>query len=238
MQTVLGITGLGFLLGAAGITVITWKKEKKYVADQWLKYVFYMLIISSVLGAIVAGRLYFFIVSLLIVIRGFYEIMKVGSGKDQGAELKALVIYMLVAAGFLVFSVGAETGEAIMLYFIVYMFDGFCQLSGQLFGRRKLVPAISPNKTVEGLIGGFVATLASAYFLFSSMGYSPLLVLMVIPVCAAAFAGDLAASWYKRKMKVKDFSWVIPGHGGALDRFDSFIAAGAVYFLLKLTVGI
>ncbi|MBO7402641.1 MAG: phosphatidate cytidylyltransferase [Lachnospiraceae bacterium] len=110
---------------------------------------------------------------------------------------------------------------------------------GKLFGKHKLVPNLSPKKTVEGAIGGIVASafwgllyaLIFGRFLDISMPF------LVCPCIAAASSvvaqiGDLAASAIKRQCNIKDFGKSIPGHGGILDRYDSIIfVAPLVYFL-------
>jgi phosphatidate cytidylyltransferase len=91
---------------------------------------------------------------------------------------------------------------------------------------------VSPNKTLEGSLGGLVMALAAAYLLkdFFNVGLGYLLTMTAL-LCVIALAGDLLASWYKRLHEVKDYSKLIPGHGGMLDRFDSFIFTGAAWWL-------
>src|SRR5690606_10083203 len=100
-------------------------------------------------------------------------------------------------------------------FLVLSIFDAFSQISGQLAGRRKLFPAISPGKTVEGLLGGAFTALASALLLKSLVEFSAWKILLVAAgIVLFAFAGDVAASVYKRKYNVKDFSKLLPGHGG------------------------
>jgi phosphatidate cytidylyltransferase len=117
--------------------------------------------------------------------------------------------------------------------FLTTVFDAFSQLSGQLLGKRKLVPKISPNKTYEGLFGGLLFALFTAVLihklLFISIGQS---FILGLGISGFAFLGDLLASYCKRRFQIKDFSKLIPGHGGILDRFDSFITAGAFMLII------
>ncbi len=105
---------------------------------------------------------------------------------------------------------------------------------GKLFGRHKILPAVSPNKTWEGFLGGWVLTAALIWFLapyFTSL--TPLhsaLVAFVLPL--AGFAGDVTMSAVKRDLGVKDTSRLIPGHGGVLDRIDSLTFTAPLYFHL------
>lgn len=105
---------------------------------------------------------------------------------------------------------------------------------GKLLGRHKVAPRISPNKTWEGLLGGWAATAAVAFAIGLALtplrGGALLLTSALLP--AAGFAGDLAMSAIKRDLGVKDTSRLIPGHGGALDRLDSLIFTAPLFFHL------
>jgi phosphatidate cytidylyltransferase len=145
-----------------------------------------------------------------------------------------MFVLALFSAGFYLFS-QMEKGVMLFAFLILCIFDGFSQISGQLFGKTKLFPKISPNKTVEGLIGGVLIALLSA-FVFKNLIIAPQInaILFAVVVVIFAFIGDTAKSIYKRKYNVKDFSNLIPGHGGFLDRFDSLIAGGTGVALLGL----
>jgi len=128
-----------------------------------------------------------------------------------------------------------EQGLILFSFLILSVFDGYSQITGQLFGKRKLFPKVSPNKTVEGLIGGAVIAVLSALVFRNVIEEEPLKAIMLAAVIAVfAFAGDAAKSVYKRKYGVKNFSNLIPGNGGFLDRFDSLIATGAGIALFSL----
>ena len=112
-------------------------------------------------------------------------------------------------------------------FLILSIFDAFSQISGQLWGKSKIAPEISPNKTVGGTVGGAIISIVSALLLkelYEVVWYRVLI--MAAGIVVFAFLGDIAASLYKRKFEVKDYSKLIPGHGGFLDRFDSLIAGG------------
>lgn len=123
---------------------------------------------------------------------------------------------------------------------LVWIGDTGAYFTGLLFGRRKLAPDISPNKTVEGLAGGLLATAAAAVGLEARwrLGLGPwhTLALAVI-VTAFGTLGDLVESRLKRAAGVKDSGSLLPGHGGVLDRFDSMMfAAPAVYWYIKIVL--
>ncbi len=103
---------------------------------------------------------------------------------------------------------------------------------GKAMGRRKIIPKVSPNKTWEGFLGGWISTAALIWFLgpvFTPLSGLGLAILAVfLPV--AGFAGDVTMSAVKRDIGVKDSSALIPGHGGILDRADSLIFTAPLYF--------
>ena len=109
-------------------------------------------------------------------------------------------------------------------------------ISGKLFGRQKIAPHISPNKTLQGLIGGvvvsqFVTLVLGRYF---ELGSAPRLAVYALLLSLGGFVGDLMYSAAKRHLGIKDFSQLIPGHGGILDRVDSLvITAPLLYWLIR-----
>jgi phosphatidate cytidylyltransferase len=108
----------------------------------------------------------------------------------------------------------------------VWAADVGAYVVGSLIGRRKIAPRISPGKTWEGTIAGFVAA-AAVVVLWSrpGLGLPPVSIVIAILIGPIAFAGDLLESWVKRRAGVKDSGTILPGHGGMLDRIDSLVAA-------------
>lgn len=136
-----------------------------------------------------------------------------------------------------VLSLGADAagGELLLLYLLIVaqMSDVLQYVFGKLFGKRRIAPQVSPNKTVEGLVGGGLSAVALGSGLHwmtpFSMGASALLSLSIV---AMGFIGGLALSAIKRDAGVKDWGALIPGHGGVLDRLDSVCFAAPVFFYL------
>ncbi|MEW6470413.1 MAG: phosphatidate cytidylyltransferase [Bacteroidota bacterium] len=233
MSTVFLITAAYFLLGMIIILSLTRGSQPGRAGEQWKKYGMYLLIVHLMIFAILYGGPLFVLLSAMIVLGAAYELLRVWQ-KDKARSRKvlhaSLVLFALMAAGLMTSAWTGSTVEMLFVYVIVFTFDGFSQLSGQLFGKRKLAPAISPGKTVEGLAGGFSVSLLTAFICRSWTGFSVAETLVYAALLAcSALAGDLLASYYKRLHKVKDYSGLIPGHGGLLDRFDSFLAAGAAW---------
>lgn len=121
--------------------------------------------------------------------------------------------------------------------------DTFAYFTGRAIGKNKLCPSVSPNKTVEGAIGGLVgsivisiawAYISKKFFIVPNNFYMKYVIVGVGAGVLSQF-GDLTASIIKRKVKIKDYGDLIPGHGGILDRFDSMIfVAPFIYYVFSL----
>ena len=112
----------------------------------------------------------------------------------------------------------------------VITFDIFSYIVGKSYGKNKLIN-ISPNKTIEGLLGGFIFSLLISlmYSLFVEIKINSELVIFITLIIFSAFLGDIIESFYKRKNQLKNSSKLIPGHGGVFDRFDSFLFSIILY---------
>lgn len=128
----------------------------------------------------------------------------------------------------------------LLVCFLVWAADTGAYFSGKRFGKTKMAPAVSPNKTIEGLVGGallaILITWGGATLMdipFTSL--SNLFIIAIITVIASVL-GDLVESMFKRVSGIKDSGNILPGHGGILDRIDSLTAALPVFALLYLWV--
>ena len=226
-----------FALGASGIYFINRKKEKHVRINAWKKYFTYFFIINSFFVFIMYAPALFRGICFLIVLGGAFEMFRLQRNSHQQQTWSRFAIYFLtytVTSVLFCFLAFENKEILVLMLFTVCVFDAFSQLSGQMFGKRKICPRISPNKTIGGTIGGTVAALILGIIAnFNSLWEVSHVVFLIIFVAIASFAGDLAASYVKRLYAVKDYGRLLPGHGGILDRFDSLIAAGALMFLLK-----
>ena len=145
-----------------------------------------------------------------------------------------------VGIGFFFFTETRQEGGLVFIFyslFIIWATDSGAYFIGKALGKNKLWPEISPNKTVEGSIGGVVcAVIVAVLFVFFSNINVGLLTLMGITVVLSVFGqiGDLVQSAFKRHFNVKDSGNILPGHGGILDRFDSLIFVWPLLHLFHL----
>ncbi|HAQ41528.1 MAG TPA: phosphatidate cytidylyltransferase [Clostridiales bacterium] len=128
-----------------------------------------------------------------------------------------------------------DTPYAWLVYIIAFGSDTFAYFTGKMFGKHKLYPEVSPNKTVEGAIGGIIGCVILSLVYFNYLRINKYIYIIIFSVSASVFSmtGDLAASKIKRENGIKDFGYMLPGHGGILDRFDSvlFVAPTVYYFI-------
>ena len=184
--------------------------------------------------------LYFFMFIYLIL----DEVFKTEKHFEAIGTWLLSVVYISTPFGLLSYFASAkfltmyEANYAIICLVLVWVSDSFAFFGGKLFGKHKLAERISPKKTWEGSIIGFIFTIIAGVVIwkFFYTGFS-LLHWLSVSLIVGVFAqiGDLFESNLKRSVKVKDSSNLIPGHGGALDRFDSILfAVPALYIFLYL----
>lgn len=163
----------------------------------------------------------------------------------ENGKLIFTVVYLALPFGFALglpkFSMldpeKTFTLEVFMLFVLIWSSDTFAYLTGKFFGKHKMAPKISPKKTWEGFAGGVVLTLVLGFFVeqyFPELRGNWMIVGLLVSIFAPL--GDLVESQLKRSFAVKDSGNIIPGHGGVLDRLDSFIICAPVvylYFILE-----
>ncbi len=230
IQTIYYIILIYFILGGIGFYAINRKKPPGEARDSYIKFITYFFIINILFFSITINSTIFRYVMMVIIGAGvfeFYKLFKESGFRRKGFFIQSLLLYLLLSVGLYHFS-GLGKELILFSFLILSIFDSFSQITGQLWGKKKIMPSISPNKTLGGLVGGASVALGSALLLgrlFPGSRGEALLISAGIVVFA--FVGDVAASWYKRIYNVKNYSNLIPGHGGFLDRFDSLIAGGA-----------
>ncbi len=174
----------------------------------------------------------------------------------RGVERKPLVSFSVTLAAIVYpslvaymyplryheYAVGALAGTILVMFpiAVTWATDTGAYAFGRMLGKHKMIPAVSPAKTIEGAVGGLLVAILGAWiyshFLlrpFAQLGLSPTgLVIFGIAIGVVGQLGDLAESLLKRDAGVKDSSKLLPGHGGILDRFDSLLFVLPVAYLL------
>ncbi|HCU07421.1 MAG TPA: phosphatidate cytidylyltransferase [Clostridiales bacterium] len=218
---------------------------KTYKAVGWaclaLLYIIYAHMIRT--GLPVADYQHYMLFWVFVVVAAGLLLMLFT--KDQnisnGPVTMLSVLYIGFFSSHVVLIDHLEQGAILVWLALLTAFgtDIFAYLIGIRFGKRKLCPALSPKKTVEGALGG----LAGSILLCTIFGWVilPELILhcALIGLIGSIFAqmGDLVASAFKRKMGIKDYGNLIPGHGGILDRFDSILfTLPVVYYYTTLII--
>jgi phosphatidate cytidylyltransferase len=221
-----------FLVGGVGLYVASRKQPQPVRRARLIKFVSYFCIVNLVLLCALGGRWVFSGLMTLIALLGAREVSKVlpkACGNRARVAWTFGMVYLLIAVCAVVFAWRSSPSTAVVVYLIVCAFDGFSQVAGQLLGKHQLAPRISPGKTIEGSAGGLLFAVGMALVLRPVSGWSVRWSLVACCfIVAAALAGDLLASFVKRRSNIKDFGNLLPGHGGILDRFDSFLFAAAV----------
>jgi phosphatidate cytidylyltransferase len=145
-------------------------------------------------------------------------------------------IYIGIGLGALVaVHVWGGRGAVVLLIATIVVSDTAQYYAGRTFGRHPLAPKLSPKKTIEGAIGGFL--IAPAFLILSAYNFIPAatnqvaLAVLALLLVIAGIAGDLFESTIKRAAGLKDSSSLIPGHGGVLDRIDALLFASPIFYL-------
>lgn len=199
-----------------------------------------LVMMAVALLAVFMGGYVFAVFVAVIATVIFYEWSRIV--RDWGGGWKVLGFFYALAPALALLWIreradGFKMVPALLIWVLIVTWstDIGAYLAGRKFGRKKLAPSISPNKTVEGLYGGVaLATILSVGWVLLT-GLSHLLI-FAAPLCAAiAQGGDLFESWMKRKAGVKDSGTWLPGHGGLLDRLDGLIPVAILTALLHIS---
>ena len=160
-------------------------------------------------------------------------------------NLKHLFFGILLITNFLIcsiFFVNIEIASNISSYIIFLLiilntsiYDSLAYLVGSRYGKIRITKRISPNKTLEGLLGGLFFSALYGYLIYKYLELSNLLMIIFVVSSFFAFIGDIYISYLKRKNGIKDTGSILPGHGGILDRLDSHLIAtpiAVIFFIL------
>ncbi len=182
-----------------------------------------------------------FLMVFLLFIEGLIEPANITFEMISAIFLTATVLPFFFSCIFAIATMPLSRYISILPFIAAFGSDTVAFLVGRKLGKRKLAPLISPHKTVEGGVGGMIGTTALMliYGVIMQFGFGLhvnyfFLALYGVLGAAAALIGDLSMSFVKREFGIKDFGTLLPGHGGVLDRFDSFLFAAPLIELLLL----
>lgn len=225
------LIGVTEILRMASISRTIFPSIVTYIA--LLSIVFYdrlAIYIPNNLSEAIVPLVAIMVLLLSTVLVADYEFTKAGTS--------VLAMFYLGLGGYAAVTIRAAN-LALFLYLllIVITTDISAYFIGSKFGKHKLAPVLSPNKTIEGSMGGIISAfiLTAIYLNFFSFTYSyGIMLALSIVLSITGQLGDLIASRLKRHFKVKDAGKIFPGHGGVLDRFDSVLFTLAVAMLLGI----
>ena len=172
---------------------------------------------------------------IIIFVTSIYELIKL-----RIFSLQSFLAFILIVTAILcLYLYERERSLILIAVMISVVTDAFAFFAGKVLGRKKIFPIISPNKTLEGTIGGIVSSVVinslmiTLIFQNSFKTFDFVMLTLMVFICAVASVfGDLLISSIKRQANLKDTGSLIPGHGGLLDRIDSHILCIPVFFIL------
>jgi len=231
-QTYIGL--LFLTVGIFGnIELIKLLDKQGIPTDKWPSLI---LGICCYISVIYPKTISIFIIGLFcyLMIKTFYTNVK--SFEKIGSTLFSIV-YIFVPLGLAIpianYNDKFDSKILLSLFILIWSSDTGAYLSGNIFGKRKLIEKISPNKTWEGFVGSMILTSVTGIIIalkYLNITQVEGMFLGVLTVCIATF-GDLFQSMLKRRAKVKDSGKILPGHGGILDRFDSILFCLPIYYV-------
>jgi phosphatidate cytidylyltransferase len=174
---------------------------------------------------------------------GLFRFPDTKRGATVALALAGGLIYLPVMLSFLPKVRAFDDGLAwlFLILVITWMGDTGAYFAGRAFGRTKLFPRVSPKKTWEGAIGGAVTSVAGACVVkaigLPDVGWGHIVVLAVL-ADAGGVVGDLVESMLKRSFGVKDSGWIMPGHGGILDRIDGLLVTAPLIWVYATIFGL
>ena len=193
--------------------------------------------LAVALGAVLRSwsPLYALSLGLLLLLVRITDLLVRGTAEPfrQVGGLLFMIGYVALPLGLLPHLARQGTGVMLGVFLLVWVNDTGAYFTGRWLGRRKLLPRVSPNKTVEGLLGGVLLTLLAGWLVagvWNFQGRNDWLSVALL-VAVSSTLGDLLESALKRARGVKDSGTLLPGHGGVLDRFDGLLLAIPVYTL-------
>lgn len=231
-----GLIAIVCVLAAYEIAALEQQKAHWFVTVIYAVAILIMIFIPSTY--VLVG-----FVTLVVALFAYYIFVNHENSLDQMMYAIFLITLLVLAmrCARYIYTVGYGYKGILLVGLATFLCDAGAYFVGSAYGKRKFVPALSPNKTWEGAIGGylcgFLGSLLYGIFLAKNMP-TGLVALSTLLLPAISQIGDIAFSSVKRRFGLKDFGSLLPGHGGILDRIDSLIFTLMVFRALLILWGI
>jgi phosphatidate cytidylyltransferase len=227
------------ILGPIALALFTLFLLKELATIQKMESRFPLLVLASILLSLggflgYGGPKEIVSSSILLSILLSFALLR---AKQPALEIRRglfAIAYIWVPLAFTIQHADDRPELILFIFVMIWSSDSMAYLFGRFFGKRPLAPTLSPKKTIEGMIGGVIGTIVIGLIANHYWGLMPVHIAasLALSVSITAPLGDLVASAVKREAGVKDSGVFLPGHGGALDRLDSFITAAPVALIL------
>lgn len=229
----MGFTFLVLILGAIELANFSNKLKARFYTIPSI-----LIIAAMIINTVTKTMLLSDLMTLgfvLILLWGFFVYTDTEKYKSSAGNTLLGTFYLGIPLVYQMQLKQLENGSGYLmtLYFMIWLGDSAAYLFGSLFGKHKLAPTISPNKTVEGAIFNIIFNVVGVYFanylFLKSLGFFDILFIGLI-AGSAGLIGDLVESLWKRCAGIKDSAELIPGHGGILDRLDSLVLSSPILY--------
>ncbi len=233
--------GLAVTVLLLGVTVVAGLELQRMVAPDHPPFVPIFLMSGAVSAASIGVLGYFALLCLVLLIAlvvfRFITQPNTTYGGIAALTLGSLYIGLPLATLVDVRQMDGSLGWLYVLIVTNWLTDSFALIGGRTFGRTKVLPAVSPSKTWEGVFSGVIAGSVGGTLLAGAFGL-PLLQALVLSIFVTCFTviGDLLQSAFKRYYHLKDSGRILPGHGGLLDRIDGLILASIPFYAMMLVI--
>lgn len=235
---------LAIVLAIIALTELIAAKENQSRIHAIVRLTMYVAMLYLAFNEVVMETVYhrdplsFDVIPLLVIIVGLWMVIDRHFRIDEAGFALFGTFYIGLSFLGLSYFLIKRTELLFYILLITILTDTFAYFVGRTIGKRKLIPEVSPNKTVEGSLGGtFVGSLGGALYLYFATENENWLLLIGLSLGLSVVAqfGDLVASKIKRTVGIKDYGNLFPGHGGVLDRLDSLLfTALTLYYVLQL----
>ena len=224
LKTFIALFSLALFIEWMKVSESSYKKKSIFL-------IFFIILISSIqfIGALFEPISFITMLGITVWFVIAYQIFFKKGRLSSNFKFTNFWVGLILIATFCLICFQFVTGSRLLLLIVIFnvaVFDTGAYIIGKNFGKKSFLPELSPNKTVEGLIGGSLSSVVFVTFLYLFLEELSLrMTLAMILSIPFALCGDYFFSFLKRKAKVKDTGSILPGHGGLLDRIDSHLAA-------------